>query len=444
VQRVITFCSARIPEGSSLCVAASGGSDSTALLCILCEERQTLRIGRLGVLHVNHGLRGAESDGDEQMVRGLAKRLGLPCHVRRLPERSLSATGMELWARNERYRFFSDIRRRKRYDFVATGHTADDQAETIIQRIMRGAGLRGLRGILAQREDGIVRPLLDCSRADLAFWLKSRGIAWRTDSSNSSLDYQRNRVRHTILPRLESLDAAAAAQSAWAVMQGGIERWIGAFAILSKNRFRITKAGLSDGIHAPEALRAIFEKYGITADSPHIEAVIRNRTRSAGTFLLPGGVWRYYPMRDAVDFRDETAARVKRFAFALPVPGSAESANGDVRFDIEEISPPISEFPTDTQTVILDRDACGKKLLYRSARPRDRIIPLGRTTDVPVSAFLSKQGIPLHERNQRGVVTGKGGHIVWIPGVRISNCARITGNTRRALKISYQSCPSIV
>jgi tRNA(Ile)-lysidine synthase len=452
-QRVIAFCRGRIPEGSSLGVAVSGGSDSIALLYLLFEARHTLRIDRLGVLHVNHGLRGTESDGDERLVRGLAKRLGLSCHVRRLPGRSPSDTGMEEWARNERYRFFSDLRRRKGYDFLATGHTADDQAETIIQRIMRGSGLRGLRGILAQREDGIIRPLLGCSRADLASWLKSRGIAWRTDSSNRSLDYQRNRVRHRILPRLESLDAgaaaccvaiAAAAQSAWAVMQGGIERWNAAYAILSTNRFRIRKSGLSDGLHAAEALRALFERYAIAAGSLHIEAVIRNRSRCGGTYLLPGGVWRYYPTRDAIDFRDESVPRAKWSELALRIPGCAESANGGARFVIEEISLPVNDLPTDNLTVVLDRGACGKKLLFRQVRPQDRIIPLGRTASVPVSAFLAKQGVPVHERDWCGVVTGKGGHIVWIPGVRISNSARITGSTRCALKISYQSCPSIV
>jgi tRNA(Ile)-lysidine synthase len=453
LQRVTGFCRACIPKGSSVCVAVSGGGDSTALLCLLVEAQKSLRIDRIGVLHVNHGLRGTESDGDERFVRNLAKRFGLPCHVRRLSGRSLTDPGMEEWARSERYRYFADIRRRFGYDFLATGHTADDQAETVIQRIMRGTGLRGLRGILAQREDGVIRPLLGCSRTDLASWLNARGIAWRTDSSNFSPDYQRNRVRHRILPLLESrepgasgrcVSIAAAAQSAWDAMQPGIARWTGAFAAISTHRFCIKKQGLSDGLHAPEALRALFEKYGIRTDSPHIETVIRNRTRSSGTFLLPGGVWRYYPARDFIDFRDETARHDGQFELVLPVPGHAESASCGARFTTLEVSPPVHELPTDNLTVVLDRAVCGKKIVFRTIRPDDRIIPLGRTASVPVSAFLAKQGIPVYERKRCGVVTGKGGLIVWIPGVRISNSARITASTRRALKISYQSFPAIV
>jgi tRNA(Ile)-lysidine synthase len=453
LRRVSTFCRVHIPKGSSIGVAVSGGSDSTALLLVLFTLKKSMGIDRLVAMHVNHGLRGAESNGDERFVRDLAKNLGIPFYIKRLKGKSLTDKGMEAWARSERYRFFSMVKQREGLTCIATGHTMDDQAETVIHRIMRGAGLRGLRGILAHRQDGVVRPLLTCSRVELAEWLEDQGIAWRTDSSNSLLDYERNRIRHQILPLLESREhgaalhcaaIAAAAQTAWTMLQPGIDRWISAYAALSDNRFSIDKQGLSDELHGPEALLTLFERYNIDAYSRHIESLIQNSSRHSGTFLLPGGEWQYHPMRSRLEFSKKTETPPLPFNLPLSIPGISESKHQCFRFEIQEISPALHDLPTDNLTVFLDRDACGSELRFRAMRSDDRFTPLGKNTSVLVKEFCAKQGMPAQERKRCGVVTGKGGRIVWIPGLRISNHARISATTRRALKISYQSCPRVV
>jgi tRNA(Ile)-lysidine synthase len=156
-----------VPQGASVLAAVSGGGDSTALLFLLAALKERCAIQRIGVLHVNHGLRGKESDGDETFVASLAKHLEMPFYAEKLSGQSLHSPGMEAWARSERYGFFQQIREQEHYDFIATGHTADDQAETVLLRIMRGTGLRGLRGILAKREDRVIRPIIDLRRAEI-------------------------------------------------------------------------------------------------------------------------------------------------------------------------------------------------------------------------------------------------------------------------------------
>jgi tRNA(Ile)-lysidine synthase len=447
--RIAVFFRAYVRPGSSVLAAVSGGSDSTALLRLLCEHRETLSIGRLGVAHVNHRLRGRESDGDERFVASLAKRLGLPFFGKKLSGGSLDDKGMEEWARNGRYRFFAGIAQKESFDCIATGHTADDQAETLLHRLLRGCGLRGLRGILAQREDGVIRPLLGIRRTELCDWLKTSDQPYRTDSSNASRAYLRNRIRHGLLPWIVRHEPGAiaalggiarTAQEVYARMEPAVNGWIDRFTVHSEGRFAIKKEGLLDGLHAPEALRSLFERYGIDADAVHLDAIMSHRSRTAGTFLLPGGDWRYFPGRAVIEFckGDEPAVP---FRVTLSTPGSTVCKERHEKFVARSIKPTTTGLPTDNRTVVLDRDVCGPVLTYRSIRPGDRFTPLGGDWNVTVDRFLSSQKMSRRARSRCGVIEGKKGLIVWIPGLRISRHARMTGATRRALEISYQSCP---
>lgn len=182
-----------LPErGRRIGVAVSGGADSVCLLHVL----HAMHAWELVVLHLNHELRGAESDGDEAAVRALAASLGLELVVERTA--GLAPPNLEDKARRARRDFFA----RTGLTRIATGHTRDDQAETVLLRLLRGAGPAGLAAILPVTAEGIVRPLLDCSRADVRLWLAMRGIAWREDSSNADRGFDRNRLRHELLPQL--------------------------------------------------------------------------------------------------------------------------------------------------------------------------------------------------------------------------------------------------
>ncbi len=203
--------------GDRVAVAVSGGADSVALLCLLLELRAELGIV-LSVAHVNHQLRGEESDEDERFVAKLARQHGLELHVREAPvdgrqspgDSAAKSSGIEAAARELRYGFFRQLAREGCVTKIATAHTLDDQAETVLLRIFRGTGIRGLSGIhprIVFEEQGhafgeLVRPLLGFRRSALQEFLRERGQSWREDSSNRDIAFLRNRVRHRLLPMI--------------------------------------------------------------------------------------------------------------------------------------------------------------------------------------------------------------------------------------------------
>ena len=200
--------SRKTPRTWTLGLAVSGGADSTALLAALADLRETLGF-RAVVLHVDHGLR-PDSHDDARFVADLAARFGLPCHTLRARIRRRPRESVEMAARRTRLAFFARMTRKLGLDAIATGHHADDVAETFIMRMARGAGPEGLAGLKpVSHVDGItfIRPLLGLRDADLRAYLRRRGLSWREDSTNADTSILRNKVRHVILPFLrEHLD----------------------------------------------------------------------------------------------------------------------------------------------------------------------------------------------------------------------------------------------
>ena len=200
-----------IRPGSRVICALSGGADSTALCLILASLREKLGIS-LFAAHVNHCIRGEESDADEGFVRAFCQKLGIELYCERIDVPSAAAQrgeSLELCARELRYAFLSELARSPGAQYVATAHNADDNLETAILNLARGSGLRGLCGVPVRRECGdftIIRPLLYTSRAEIEDYLASRGQDFVTDSTNLSDDYSRNHVRHNIVPQLKKLN----------------------------------------------------------------------------------------------------------------------------------------------------------------------------------------------------------------------------------------------
>jgi tRNA(Ile)-lysidine synthase len=186
--------------GRPVLIALSGGSDSVALLHLLCECRPRLGC-RPAAAHIHHHLRGEAADTDAAMCVELCRTLGVALAVAHLDPRPPRGVSGEAWWRAERYRLLAGERERAGCAAVATAHTLNDQAETVLLKMLRGAGPRGVAGV-RRRRDGVVRPLLDFTRADLRAWLRSRGVTWREDASNLSVDRPRTFLRHRVLPLL--------------------------------------------------------------------------------------------------------------------------------------------------------------------------------------------------------------------------------------------------
>jgi tRNA(Ile)-lysidine synthase len=198
-----------LKPGLRLAVGLSGGADSTALLRALAERSRELGLV-LHAAHLHHGLRGEEADGDLAFARALAAELGLPFHEARVDvaaEAKERGESIEEAARRLRYGWFRQLMASGEVEAVATAHTRDDQAETVLAKFLRGAwteGLGGIHPVVAYPEGRILRPLLSVTRAEVEAYLAALGQSWREDSSNRHLTFTRNRIRHELLPLLES------------------------------------------------------------------------------------------------------------------------------------------------------------------------------------------------------------------------------------------------
>lgn len=204
IDRVLTTISrySMLRPGNRVVAAVSGGADSVFLLIALLELAPRIGAPVAGVAHLNHKLRGEASDADERFVAALAKRHGIPFHHH---EARIAEAGgnLEQAARRARIDFFESLIREGKANRIATGHTLDDQAETVLFRMLRGSGLTGLAAIAPATGGGVIRPLLEISRAEIEDFLRGRGMEWREDASNREPRFARNRIRHDLLPQLE-------------------------------------------------------------------------------------------------------------------------------------------------------------------------------------------------------------------------------------------------
>ncbi|MGN1349768.1 MAG: tRNA lysidine(34) synthetase TilS [Anaerovoracaceae bacterium] len=196
-----------IRPGDGIVAGLSGGPDSVCLFHALCMLKDSLQIGDITAVHINHCLRGAESDGDEAYAAELARRMGAEIRVFRYDVKRIAeetGEGTEAAGRRLRYQAFEQVRQEKGAARIAVAHNRNDQAETVLMRIMRGTGLRGLRGIDPVREDGrVIRPVLALSRAEIEAYCAGAGLQPRIDSTNSQEIYTRNKIRLRLLPLME-------------------------------------------------------------------------------------------------------------------------------------------------------------------------------------------------------------------------------------------------
>ncbi len=443
--RVIRFSRQIIRPGASVVVGVSGGSDSTALLFLLAGIRDKLGISDLVVAHLNHSLRGEDSDKDELLVREHADKLGLRFYTKRLSGYNIGDSGLEAAVRRERYLFFEEVRKASGCSIVATGHTMDDQAETVLMRLMRGCGLAGLRGIVPVREDGIVRPLLGVRRQELIEWLRERNVSYRNDCSNNDLHFMRNRIRHILIPQLESMQPGvveklvALAEEAAIQWESGRKRtagWIEEnFLPLRPESFSIKRQGFEERSLAAEGLREIFAKYGISLSRRHIDSVIEKANCSrAGTLLLPGG-WNYRYCRESLIFEKN----IPVIDYKIPIPGCCTIREEGRRITATVESCLPEKLDCGKSTVYIDGGKLDDFCFYRTVKPEDDFIPFGTKREVNILKFLAKQGIPKLKRVRTACLVDGDNKVIWIPEIRMDERFRITNAAKRIIKLQSES-----
>ena len=464
----------------------SGGGDSVALLLALHALAPGLGIS-LHAAHLNHGLRGAEADGDQAFVLALCARLGVPltaarwdCPARMRRRRLSGQSGL----RTLRREFLVAAARRTGASLIATAHTADDQLETVLLRLARGTGLAGLAG-MSERNGVWIKPLLGATRSDVEADLRAGGQPWREDRSNSDVRYARSRVRHEVIPALARVidpsagrGTATAARSARtespddggrltgpARARAGLARRAAATALELRSvqrllarasarvlarvaRFRGGEITLDSRALASypfaiqrTALRLLWQRPGHAGQhltQRHLNALqsLVVTTRVGSRVDLPEG-WR--AVRDRGHIVIGRAAQGSRPAGPRSVPASGHWAHGPVRGRWLTGATARDRLRSRGQgDEFFDGEAISGRLQLRPARPDERFMPFGGRRFRRLGDFLSKQPVSRALRARPMVLADAQG-ILWVVGVRRSARGPLTETTRRALWVHAET-----
>jgi tRNA(Ile)-lysidine synthase len=434
------------PPGSRAGVAVSGGADSVFLLHVLRELAPRMNLD-LSVVHVDHGIRGNASHDDAEFVRDLAAKFELPFHI--FPANLSGVAGnLEEAARDVRRGFFAGLIEEGKVNRIATGHTRSDQAETVLFRMLRGASLAGLSGILPVTKEGLVRPLLEIDRAEIECWLRERSIAWRTDETNRDLSYARNRLRHETLPQLRNqfnprLDEALAnmatlAQGEEAYWTTKLDRYLAQTLLapaLARMPVAVARRIIRRAIeHVKGDLRQI--------DFEHVERILKMAQPVGGhdRFQIPGlDVCRSFSWIRLTANGPNTVNKVD-FSLPLPVPGSMELPDGSARITLQVLEKPESGQPYATVVNELDwqrfatLDGVPPSLELRNWRPGDRYRGVGQSREFKIKLMFQLARVPLWERANWPIVTYKEA-IVWVRGIGASAEFAAGPSTRVVLRV---------
>ncbi|MEW6741919.1 MAG: tRNA lysidine(34) synthetase TilS [Planctomycetota bacterium] len=440
-------------------VAVSGGPDSTALLHLLAGS--ALR-PRIRVAHVNHGWRGAESAGDEAFVRQLAASLALPFHALRLAPPS-RRSGLESRARRERYAALAAVARSIGTVHVVLGHQRDDLVETLLMRVLRGAGLFGLRGILPRAElltdQGpltLHRPLLGVGRAALIRWLRERGHDFRTDSSNTDRSHLRNRVRHDYLPKLRTewdadidsrlLELASLATDlvAYCTARTAATRsrlpplWRGASFDLSGLRQLPPAVALA-------GIRASLEELPLAPHGAALRALGRwlreGRSEQRGPLALRGGVEALIERARLLVGRACHEEALER-PLVLPLPGAIQlpAWGGYLRAELlpgpHSLVAGLTRARADRWAAVVDLESLESPLVVRRRRAGDRFRGLGAPGERKLKKVLADRRLPQRLRDEWPLICSRD-EIIWIPGVAIAQRVAVGPHTRRGVQILF-------
>ncbi len=474
--------------GDRIGIGVSGGADSIALLLLLHELKPELPLHLL-VLHFNHELRGADSDADQALVAHLAAQLGIECITARRNVRQQARSArlnLEDAARRLRYSFFADVAASKRLQRVAVAHTADDQAETVLARIVRGSGPPGLASIYPVKGT-IVRPLLEIRRAELRAYLSSRGQHWREDASNQDTARLRAFLRHNVLPLLErSLQPAIVPHLARlaALAREDESFWC---ALLAERLSSLTRAENGRiGIPRRDLLFPLGATLGSSgsAEGENPQLALARRLVRAMVAALPGTPRQLTAahvnqvLRLASESTSGRRIHLPRasaercfdwiwFEAAPPAPNETPSPLHPSKFSAEatafshmiewdanraETAIVVPEIRTRIRLKVIDwfhnaretsfgpaidRELLRPPLLLRSWRPGDSFRPQGRRRPLKLKQFLRESRVARRDRPAWPVLTS-GGALVWARGLPVAADFSPGEMTRAAVIISEE------
>ncbi len=435
-----------IPRGGRVLAALSGGADSVALSSLLADGARAGSYSFAGLLHVNHQLRGAAAEADEAFCRELAEALGVPIVVERVDVAALARAdrvSIEHAGHRARYAVFERVAAERGADAVATGHTRDDLAETVLLRLVRGAGPGGLAGI-RPRAGCVVRPLLNVSRRELREHLEARGLHYREDESNRDLRMTRNRVRHRLLPLLarEFSPSIVEVLAREAAIARADADWIDRLAneraaavvtcregvvSVDGEALRAQPLALARRI-ARGALERVSRRGGV--GFAHVERLLELAASPRSAADFPGS---RAERRGACIILQRASHGRRRmmaasgFEYRLTVPGEVAVPEAGLAISASRATTMPESFRARGGTVAVAGGELTLPLTVRSWRPGDAFRPLGLGGRKKLQDFFVDRKVARRARGTIPIVTDARRGIVWVVGHGLSEDSRVTG-----------------
>lgn len=440
-----------LKSGDRILVSVSGGPDSVALLSLLIELRDNFK-WNLEVAHIDHKLRGKESDKDLEFVKRLAAKYGLEFHSNSFNTKKFAREhklSLEDAARQIRYAFLEKTAQKIKADKIALGHTQNDQAETVLMRLFRGAGTLGLSGIPIKRGK-LVRPLLEISREEVLKYLKQKKLFYRIDKSNLTPQFLRNKIRHKLLPWLknEINPEIISTLSRTATILSEIEQYLDKetkkiFEKLTqtgKNKILINRQKFSnlENIFRKNLVRYSWTK--LTAETYPLEFKQVERvldlveTGQVGKRVnLKNGYWAELNSKHLVIFKKQP----NKYKSSIKFPGEFKLNGHNLKAQIIERKQLPDKVRTKSENAAyLDLGKLKSPLHLRGFLPGDKFKPLGMKGNQKLSDFFVNSKIPRYKREEILLLTSKK-KIAWIVGQRISDEFKITNKTKRVLALQF-------
>jgi len=434
--------------GDTVVVGLSGGADSTALLELLTKLPGFSP--RLVGVHLNHCLRGQESDADEEFCRALALRHAIPFESRRTDVKELAdqqGLNLEDAGRRARIAFFDEVREKWQARAIALGHHADDQAETVLMRLLRGAGPDGLSGMPYRNGRGYIRPLLEVSRLEIEAYLTGHGLTWRDDASNLDTAFLRNRIRHELLPLLEEYNPAVRNRlTATASLLGDenllLERLADdTFAQICTRDNEAWVCDIGMLTAQPTALRRRLLRRMLERQAGNLDHFSRLHIASLELLLasprpnavlnLPQGIT---AVREYGSLRVQHASSPPPLSDIIPIPGPGRyplPSGGFLSVSLEPGPPDMAALPS--HTACFDPAKAPFPWQVRPFQPGDRLVPLGMDGSKKVKDLFIDAKIPLPQRRRIPLVFSNG-TLIWVCGLRSSNLSRVDGSSSRIIR----------
>ena len=438
--------------GDTVILALSGGTDSCVLLDILAGLTELSP--RLVVAHLNHQLRGAESDGDELFCRSLAERYGLPFRSRSLDVAALArrqGLNLEDAGRRARMEFLDEVARRFRATAIALAHHADDQAETVLMRLVRGSGMTGLRGMSFRGPNKRIRPLLNSSRGEIEAYLRARGLEHREDASNRDTAFLRNRIRHELLPLLKQYNPAIGERlvSTAALLADEDDLLEGITAEMEARACHFSGTSVSCSLEqlaeeSPALRRRLVRRLlahlagnGEHVTRRHIQALeeLMDSPRPNATLNLPQGISAVREYGTLRLSRGLPLDALPLEAHELPGPGRYVLSDGSLLTLAPATAPPDPATLPAT-AALFDLGKAPFPWRVRAFNPGDRIAPRGMSGSKKVKELFMEHRIP---RSQRGRIPliFRGDELIWVCGLRTSRLAQLDDRSRNIIMAVY-------